>query len=479
MKACTIVVVSVFTFFSSSSAQITEPIRPFISVDTPITAISRVRVIDGTGAPVREDQTVILIDGKIAALGPAGKLKIPSKARVLEKPGYSLLPGYVGMHEHLYYTTSIQRDSAGAIRDRGALLRDIPVTGPRLYLAAGVTTARTAGCVDPFTDINVKKSVDAGKIPGPDFYLTAPYIEGPDAIYWNMHELNGVKEVRTFVNFWADMGFTSFKTYIHLSADQLKAAVEEAHKRKLKFTAHLCRVGYLQGIDAGLDNIEHGFFYDTDFIPGRDPNVCPPSRERISAMAKMDVNSDIVQQTFRKLIERRVAVTSTLTIIDSYKVPLRQEVLDSMSAESRASHLLSRAMVTNAEALQVALKKAMLLEREFVRRGGMLLAGSDPTSNGGILPGFGFQRELELLVEAGLTPLEVIKIATMNGAEFLDISDRVGSIAVGKQADLVLIKGDPSKNIVDIQNVETVFKAGIGYDSKTLIESVRGQVGTW
>jgi hypothetical protein len=119
----------------------------------------------------------------------------------------------------------------------------------------------------------------------------------------------------------------------------------------------------------------------------------------------------------------------------------------------------------------------MKFERAFVKAGGLLLAGEDPTGIGGDLAGFGDQREVELLVEAGFTPLEAIHIATANGAQYLGELDRIGTIAPGKQADLVVIKGDPSKKIDDIENVETVFKDGVGYDSAKLIESVRGLVG--
>lgn len=120
----------------------------------------------------------------------------------------------------------------------------------------------------------------------------------------------------------------------------------------------------------------------------------------------------------------------------------------------------------------------MQFERSFVKAGGLLIAGADPTGNGGNLAGFGDQREVELLVEAGFSPLEAIHIATANGAKYLGESDRIGSLAPGKQADLVVIKGDPSTRIADIENVEVVFKAGIGYDSAKLIESVRGTVGS-
>jgi len=118
------------------------------------------------------------------------------------------------------------------------------------------------------------------------------------------------------------------------------------------------------------------------------------------------------------------------------------------------------------------------LERQFVAAGGLLIAGPDPTGNGGTIPGFADQRELELLVEAGFTPLEAISIATSNGAKYLELDKEIGTIAAGKRADLVVVKGDPSKRIEDVENVETVFKDGVGYDSAKLIESVKGAVGS-
>ena len=117
------------------------------------------------------------------------------------------------------------------------------------------------------------------------------------------------------------------------------------------------------------------------------------------------------------------------------------------------------------------------MELEFARAGGLLLAGTDPTGVGGVVPGYSNQHELELLVESGFTPLEAIRIGTLNGATFLGRADRVGSIAVGKQADLVVVAGDPATRISDVRNVQIVFKQGVGYDPAKLVESVRGKVG--
>jgi hypothetical protein len=156
---------------------------------------------------------------------------------------------------------------------------------------------------------------------------------------------------------------------------------------------------------------------------------------------------------------------------------LQRRVLDAMSAESAQSYLTARGMASLDSPMTSLMRKEMDFEVAFAKAGGLLLAGPDPTGNGGVLPGFGDQREIELLVEAGFTPVQAIQIGTENGATYLGQRDRIGTLAPGKQADLVLIKGDPSTNIADIENVETVFKAGVGYDSKKLIDSVRGQVG--
>jgi len=188
-----------------------------------------------------------------------------------------------------------------------------------------------------------------------------------------------------------------------------------------------------------------------------------------------------VRELIQDLVSHHVAVTSTLPVFEASRVPgrpkLQERTLNAMSAESAQSYLTARARIPNGSPGMTLLRKEMDFEVAFVKAGGLLLAGPDPTGNGGVLPGFGDQREIELLVEAGFTPAQAIKIATENGATYLGQQDRIGTLSPGKQADLVLIKGDPSRNIEDIENVETVFKAGIGYDSARLVESVHAQVG--
>jgi imidazolonepropionase-like amidohydrolase len=272
---------------------------------------------------------------------------------------------------------------------------------------------------------------------------------------------------------------TSYKAYMNITREELGAAIQEAHAHKLKLTGHLCSVTWPEAIALGIDDLEHGpVFADTEFVADKRPDVCPTAGAE--SWAKQDVNGGQVQELIRKLVSHHVAVTSTLPVFESSapgRPKLQRRTLDAMSAESAQSYLTARANVPLDSPMTALLRKEMDFEVALVKAGGLLLAGPDPTGNGGVLPGFGDQREIELLVEAGFTPVEAIHIATENGAVYLGQQDRIGTLSPGKQADLVVIKGDPSKRIEEIENVEIVFKAGIGYDSKKLIESVRGQVG--
>jgi hypothetical protein len=213
-------------------------------------------------------------------------------------------------------------------------------------------------------------------------------------------------------------------------------------------------------------------------VTKKQPDICPEGGSE--SWSKLDINGPQVQELIHNLVSHHVAVTSTLPVFESStpgRPKLQSRTIDAMSAESAKSYLTARARVALDSPMTALLRKEMDFEVAFFKAGGLLLAGPDPTGNGGVLPGFGDQREVELLVEAGLTPVQALQVATENGAKYLGHEDRIGTLAPGKQADLVLIKGDPSKNIGDLENVETVFKAGIGYDSKKLIDSVRGQVG--
>jgi imidazolonepropionase-like amidohydrolase len=454
--------------------------KPFIKVDAPIVALTHVRVIDGTGAPTREDQTVILSKGKIESVGNASAANVPKDAQVLDLQGYSVIPGLVGMHDHMFYPMG------------NGIFGEMGFSFPRLYLAGGVTTVRTTGSLEPYTDLELKRSIDAGDTPGPKMHVTGPYLEGKGSWALQMHQLSGPEDAVKTVNFWLDQGVDNFKAYMFITRAELGAAIQAAHKRGAKVTGHLCAVNFREAADLGIDDLEHGFFVDTEFLPGKKADECPEKSEGLEEMAKLDANSGALHDTIAYLVQHHVAMTSTLPVFEM-SVPgrpsMQARVLNALSPDARSAVLnnkvrssdqgaIRRRYGSDASPMTAAFKKELEFEYAFSKAGGLLLAGLDPTGMGGVIAGFGDQREVELLVEAGFTPLEAIHIATANGAQYLGDLDRIGTIAPGKQADLVVIKGDPSKKIEDIENVETVFKDGVGYDSAKLIESVRGTVGS-
>ena len=464
----------------AAQTQRAPDVAPFIAVDAGTFVIAHVRVVDGTGAAAKEDQAVVVANGKIQWIGPAAAMQKPDGAQMLERAGYTVIPGLVGMHDHLYYTDSITlQTSGGRVEEPGLIVAEIPYTAPRLYLAAGVTTMRTTGSLEPYADLKVKRRIDANLMPGPNIDATAPYLEGAPTRFAQMHELNGPDEAKRMVNYWAAEGMTSFKAYMNISRETLGAAIQEAHAHKLKLTGHLCSVTWPEAIALGIDDLEHGpVFADTEFVADKKADTCPVGGSK--SWSQLDINGAQVQGLIRDLVAHHVAVTSTLPVFEASapgRPKLQQRVISAMSAAAAESYLTARARVALDAPMTALMRKEMDFEFAFAKAGGLLLAGPDPTGNGGVLPGFGDQREVELLVEAGFTPVQAIQIATQNGAKYLGQDDRIGTLAAGKQADMVLIKGDPSKNIEDIENVETVFKAGVGYDAAKLIESVRGQVG--
>jgi len=460
---------------------------PFIAVSAPAFVLRHVRVIDGTGRPALQDQSVVVVGGRIVSLGAADSTKVPEGAQTLDYPGFTVLPGLVGMHDHLYYVTSaaLQRPPDGQVVQPGIVVPEIPYTAPRLYLAAGVTTLRTTGSLEPYADLKVQRRIDAGLMPGPRVLVTAPYLEGKGTRFAQMHELAGPEEARRLVDYWAAEGMTSFKAYQNISRAALSAAIDQVHHHHLKVTGHLCSVTWPEAIALGIDDFEHGPVYsDSELVTDKKPDQCPPGRAITESWVRADMTSAPVQALMASLLSRHVAVTSTLPVFEALvngRPPVQRRFLEALAPGARESYLTARALLSDAGGRpglpELALRREMDFELAFARAGGLLLAGPDPTGNGGVLPGFGDQREVELLVEAGFKPVEAIQVATLNGARYLGEETEIGTVASGKRADLVLVKGDPSTNIADIENVELVFKQGVGYDSRKLIESVRGQVG--
>ena len=460
--------------WSQTSSKLSAQVRVFVKEDAPVIALTHVRVIDGTGAAAREDQTLVIADGKITALGDAAAAKVPGGAKVLDLTGHTVIPGLVGMHDHMYYPSPagpppLYPEHAGSF--------------PRLYLAGGVTSIRTTGSIEPYADLELKHAIDEGKMAGPRIHVTGPYLEGKGSFALQMHQLIDAEDARRTVEYWIAQGATSFKAYMNITPEELSAAVKAAHAHGIKVTGHLCSIGFREAAAIGIDDLEHGLLVDTEFVADKKPGVCPGGAAGEKSLLGMDIKSAAVQEMIRDLIAHHVAVTSTLPVFETLvpnRAPLDARVLDAMLPEARIAYLRTRAAISDGAAKSdwpALFKKELEFEREFSKQGGLLLAGLDPTGYGGVIAGFGDQREVELLVEAGFTSIEAIHIATSNGAAFLGELDTIGTLAAGKTADVVVIQGDPTANIKDIENVKIVFKDGVGYESAKLIESVKGQVG--
>jgi enamidase len=447
---------------------LSDAVLSFAKVNAPVVALTNARVIDGTGAAPRERQTIIIKGRNIAAFGETDRISPPEGTTIIDLSGKTVIPGLVMMHEHLFYPTGPQ------------VYGQMGQSFTRLYLAGGVTTMRTGGNANGFMDLKVRRLVEEGQMPGPSIDATAPYLNGPNN-FPQMHALRDANDARRHVEYWADAGATSFKAYMNITKAELAAAIQAAHARGLKVTGHLCSVTYSEAADLGIDNLEHGFLAATDFVNDKKPDECPSQRVGQEAIVSLDETARPFTALVKKLVDRHVALTSTLTVFETFAPgrplppgldvlipPLKQQFEETYARVSQ-----------NKGPTGKLLSKAMALERAFVRAGGLLTAGTDPTGFGGVVPGFSNQRQIELLVEAGFTPVEAISISTLNGARYLGRDARIGTIAFGKQADLVVIDGDPSRDIADIRKVETVFKQGVGFDPAKLIESVRGRVGLW
>jgi imidazolonepropionase-like amidohydrolase len=480
MRKLIVVILQILACSSALVSQVPSPqVKPFVKVDFPVVALTHVRVIDGTGDAAREDQTIVLSRGKIESVSDAAAATVPKDAQVLDLHGYTVIPGLVGMHDHMFYPMG------------NGIFGEMAYSFPRLYLAGGVTTIRTTGSIEPYADLELKKQIDKGDMPGPKIHVTGPYLEGAGTFAVQMHELTGPEDATKTVNFWLDQGVDNFKAYMFITPAELSAAMTAAHKRGAKVTGHLCSIGFREAAAIGIDDLEHGLLVDTEFYPWKKAGECPDKHD-YDFISKLDVANGPLHEMILDLVQRHVAVTSTLPVFEMFepgRPAMQQRVLDALSADARSAVLSNKVRAADVDAIRqryhsdvspwpAAFKKELEFEHAFAQAGGLLLAGLDPTGMGGVIAGFGDQREVELLVEAGFTPLEAIHIATSNGAQFLGESDKIGTIAAGKQADLVVIKGDPSKKIEDIENVETVFKDGVGYDSGKLIESVRGVAGS-
>ena len=450
----------------SASPATAQDFQELVAVNGPVIALTHVKLIDGLGTPALEDQTILIEDDRITAVGPSGTVRVPAGAEVLDLTGHTVIPGLIGLHNHSYYTGG---------RGRAAQLS---FSGSRLYLASGVTTIRTTGARAPYEELNLRREIEAGRVVGPTMFTTGPYLTGEQGSL-TMARLKGPDQARRVVRYWAEEGVSWFKAYTWISRAELGAVIDEAHRHGVKVTAHLCSVGYQEAVALGIDNLEHGLFANSEYAPDKRPDECPQGFR--NAYADLDVGSPEVQKTFRDMIDAGVAMTSTLVVYEisvSGRPPIDERVYDVLAPEiAEEVREIAIARRAGRGAISPAmLAKAMEYERAFVAAGGLLAAGVDPTGYGAAPPGLGDQRNYELLLEAGFSAPEVVQIMSANGAEVLGIDEDVGTIEVGKVADLVVIEGD-LEAAGNLHGTKIVFRHGVGWDSSKLIDSIRGIVG--
>ena len=357
---------------------------------------------DGTGSEERRGQSIVVRDGKIAWIGASSEMPGQPGAKIIDLQGSTITPGLVMLHEHLFTTAA------------GNQLAEQSVTFPLLYLAAGVTTARTAGSIDAVSDLETKRRIDAAEQPGPELFLTAPYLEGAPSAYRQMRALAGADDAKRTVDTDLAQGFTSLKAYTDITPDELLAAITEAHARSAKLTGHLCSITYTQAAAMGIDNLEHGLLTDTEFFSGKQPNVCPPMLAYLKEYRdKLDVRSPQVTSMMNMLIAHHIALTSTLAVLESEfggELPgwyVEREKNALIWKSWLVARLSKRAM--KKYGWEPLFHKELQFEAEFVRRGGTLLAGADPTGDRSVLAGFADLREIELLNQAGFSAAQAFK----------------------------------------------------------------------
>lgn len=449
-----------------AQATLTPGVAPFVSVNAPVVALTHARLVDGTGTAARVNQTIVISGARITAVGPSASTPVPAGAQTIDLTGQTVMPGQVGLHEHTYF---------GGVKR----LTQMSVSGPLLYLAYGITTGMTAGSQLPYQELNQKSAVDAGVLPGPHFLIAGPYLNGGPPRNTMSRNVSTADETRRVIDYWASEGATWVKFLGAESREVLRAGIEEAHARGLKVTAHLCSVTFTEAAGMGIDLLQHGFITNSDYVAGKQPDVCPAGNMR--AQADVEVNSPAVQASIRTIVASKTAAVSTLGVYETFmpdRSQLDPRAMEFLEPETRkeveATHatLAAGGLVVPTRLLQ----KMMTWERMFVAAGGLLGAGCDPWGTG-FLPGIGNLRNYELLVEAGFTAEQAVQIMTLNGARILGLDARIGSVAVGKAADLMVVRGDPVARPADIYNVVTVFKDGVGYDSQRLRDAAKGKVG--
>jgi imidazolonepropionase-like amidohydrolase len=440
--------------------------KAFVTADQPVILVRNARLLDGLHWKPREQQDMLVRDGRIAEIGRG--LKAPSGAKIIEAGGRTLMPGMVMVHEHLMALVPLGK-------------RFVVHTNPyvaQVMLAYGTTTARTAGGLDLEGDLRLKRQIDDGVAAGPDLDVTI-FIGGPKDTLLTIDKLADAEAARREVAYWAGHGATSIKLFFHTTPDVARGAIAEAKAQRMGIAGHLCATKVATAAGLGLETLEHGLWAAYDLVPSANEESCPIFERQVAMFkqtASLDANGPEVGKILEMLLAHKIAITPTMATLDGTLCspitlpPIRERSLlkrpDKIEPQSPCFEGIDAAIEKRSHAFQNATAV------RYHRMGGTLLVGTDAW----LVPGAGGPRELEILVEAGLRPIDALKAATIDGARAVHRADDIGTLEVGKRADFLLIDGSPDVNISDIRKLVAVYKNGIGYDPQKLYEDAKGQI---
>lgn len=408
-------------------------------------------VIDGTGAPPLTDATIVLDGNRIRAVGPSSQVAIPEGAKQIDARGKTILPGLWDMHAHFEQVE----------------------WGP-VYLAAGVTTVRDCGNEFEFITA-VRDAIRDGNGLGPRLLL-AGLVDGSGPTSLGIQRVNSAEEAKQRVDHYHAAGFMQMKIYSSMTRDNVAAVARDAHALGMSVTGHIPEGMTLrEGIDAGMDQVNHiGYVMEALLPEGALPPVSK-RLERARMLAAVDVESDRARDTVRFLKEHDIVVDPTVALVELFSASSVKPVASFEPGVSRVAPELAVVFATPVAApsdpmpalRDTILSKDIALIGALHRAGVRIVAGTDQA-----VPGFSIYRELELYVQAGFTPVEAIQAATIVPARVLGLDKDLGTIEVGKVADLIVLGKNPIDSIHNIRSVEEVIADGALYETGPLWRSV-------
>jgi imidazolonepropionase-like amidohydrolase len=437
------------------------------------TALRGVTVIDGTGAPPLRNATVVITGDRITAVGTRASVRIPAGARILDLPGKTLVPGFIDMHAHVALGPAYGPLKAGdpPLRTESDTLANVLML--RRLLEWGVTTVRNpAG--PTLEAVAVRDAVRAGKLPGPRIFTAGAVLDQIEAPGGLVETVKTDSAIRAAIRGQAAAGVDYIKLYAGLPPAMIRAGVDEAHKQGKKAIGHLALTTWTDAARAGIDGI-------IVHIVAGSPQLLPPARRQAYLRGftgtqfmyrwfeQLDLQAAEIDTAITELVNQNVALDPTLVTFEAMFRGNDPAILASPDLATAPAALLrnwredfqlsagwSQKDFTEATAAWPTVLKFTKL---LYDRGVFLTVGTD-TPNPWAAPGTSFHRELELYVNAGIPPLQVLRLATQSGAKALGIADRVGTIQVGKIADLVLLDADPLADIRNTRRIVWVMQSG-------------------